>query len=137
MMTPFRDDILALDVKSGVLSEFGKLPNAMASHTSALIGEYILVYGGTNGLKMFDAVIRYHIPSKEWRLMTKYPDSQKGSSFFRDGRLSSVSCVTPGDDGVWILFGGCSATEDHADFLVLPKAHLLDDANFSTITEIM
>lgn len=36
-----------------------------------------------------------------------------------------------------IIFGGCSAEGDYNDFLVLPISHLVDDNNFSEITEIM
>ena len=56
--------------------------------------------------------------AKKWTLMTKQPDSQKGSSFFQDGRLGAKSALSDGDDGVWVVFGGGSAIEDYGDFLV-------------------
>ena len=136
MMALFRDNIVALDLDSGEISEFARLPTGIASHTGAIIGDYLFMYGGTNGLKFFDAVTRYDIKNKKWTLMTKYPDSQKKSRFFQDGRLGTSSALSEGDDGVWVLFGGSSATDDYGDFLVLRKQHLLDDANFSEITEI-
>ena len=122
MASPFRDTILSLNLDTGVLSEFAQLPTALAAHTSTLIDDkYILIYGGTNGLRFFDNVIRYEIATKEWRLMTKYPESQKSSGFFKDGRMALVSALTQSisaDDGknisdadqVWVLFGGCSDT---------------------------
>ena len=45
-----------------MVSEFGKLPSDLASHQSALIDDkFLIVYGGTNGLRFFDSVIRYTI----------------------------------------------------------------------------
>ena len=74
MSTPFRDVIIQLDLNTGKVDEFGELPTALASHTSYLIDDkYLLIYGGTNGLKFFDNVIRYDIQKKEWRLLTKFP----------------------------------------------------------------
>ena len=140
--TPFRDEIISLDIKTGKVEEFGTLPTALASHASYLIDDkYLVIYGGTNGLRFFDNVIRYEIETKEWRLLTKYPDSQKSSTFFKDGRLSCVSATTPPnldpDNQMWILFGGCTSEQDCSDFLVLHKSWLVDDGNYSIITEIM
>jgi hypothetical protein len=36
---------------------------------------YIVVYGGTNGYKFFDSIVRYDIVEKRSQLMTKYPES--------------------------------------------------------------
>lgn len=139
MMTPFRDSIISLDLSSGEVSTFATLPSGLASHTSLLLEDkYLFIYGGTNGLKIFDAVIRFDLDTKEMSLMAKEPASQKGSAFFKDGRLATVSAYShDGEDPVWLLFGGGSATEDYSDFLVLRKSHLMNEANFSTITEIM
>lgn len=121
--------------------EFAQLPTALASHTSLLIDDkFLVIYGGTNGLRFFDNVIRYDIEKKEWRLMTKYPPTQTNSTFFKDGRFALVSASTPettDGDQVWILFGGCSNEKDCNDFLVLHKSHLLEDSNFSLINEIL
>ena len=68
--------IIQLDLKTGKVSDFATLPTGLASHTSYLIDDrYLMIYGGTNGLRFFDNVIRYDIQNKEWRLMTKYPES--------------------------------------------------------------
>lgn len=76
MKTPFRDTILSLDLTTGQLEEFAQLPSALASQASCLVDDkYIFIYGGTNGLRFFDNVIRYEIEKKEWTLMTKYPES--------------------------------------------------------------
>ena len=67
--------------------------------------------------------------------MLKQPKHCKDSRFFRFGRISSSSIVCLPD--VFVLFGGSSFDKDNNDFLVLPLAHLRDDANFSEINEIM
>lgn len=136
-MRPFRDVIISLDLTSGQVEEFATLPTSLAAHTSFLIDDkYLVIYGGTNGLKFFDSVIRYEIAAKKWTLMTKQPESQKGSPFFKDGRFACVSAASPSDqdDQIWVLFGGSSDKDDCNDFLVLHKSHLVDDSNFSEIT---
>jgi len=113
----------------------------LASQASTIIDDkFIFIYGGTNGLRFFDNVIRYDIAKKEWTLMTKYPNSQKDSGFFKDGRFALVSAMTTNvqnADQVWVLFGGCTDNQDCNEFLVLHKSHLLDDKNFCVINEIL
>jgi hypothetical protein len=140
MQYPFREEIISLDLTNGQVEEFAKLPTSLAAHTSFLIDDrYIVVYGGTNGLKFFDCVLRYDIEQSKWTMMTGYPESQKGSPFFKDGHFACVSASSPGDsdDQIWIVFGGCTQQGDCNDFMVLHKSHLVDDKNFSEISVIM
>lgn len=95
-MKPFRDVIISLDLSSGQVEEFANLPTSLAAHVSFLIDDkYLIIYGGTNGLKFFDCVIRYDIEAKKWTMMTKYPETQKGSPFFKDGRFACASATSP------------------------------------------
>ena len=51
---------------------FGRLPTALGSHVSSIVDDqYIVVYGGTNGLRFFDSILRYDINAKDWTLMTR------------------------------------------------------------------
>ena len=133
----FRDTISAIDLETGEFEEeFARLPTALASHQSWLVEDkYIVIYGGTNGGRFFDSVIRYDIEKKEWTLLSKYPESAKSSTFFKEGRIAHVSASVP--NTLWILFGGCTPEQEFNDFLVLDKAQVVDDSNFSVITEIM
>jgi len=82
--------IYSIDLKTFKVEEFGKLPAAIGSHVSAVVQDkYIVVYGGTNGLRFFDSILRYEIDNKRWTLMTKQPDNCKSSDFFRDGRIAA------------------------------------------------
>jgi hypothetical protein len=93
---------------SGKVSEFGTLPSAIGSHVSTLIDDkYLLVYGGTNGFRFFDSILRYEIDTKSWTLMTKQPAELVGSPFLSDGRIAA-SC-SQFQSGFGIIFGGCSA----------------------------
>jgi hypothetical protein len=59
---------------TGEVSEFGTLPSALASHVSAIVDDkFIVLYGGTNGYRFFDSILRYSIEKKQWTLMTKLP----------------------------------------------------------------
>ena len=79
----FTDDIISVNLDTKKVSLFGKLPTALGAHISALIDDkYILVYGGTNGFRFFDSLLRYEIETQKWTLMTKYPSSFGGTTFF-------------------------------------------------------
>jgi hypothetical protein len=101
MASPFRDVVSCLDLETGeIIEEFAQLPTAIASHQSFLIDDqYLLIYGGTNGLGLFDNVIRYDIANKQWKTMGKYPPTQNNSTFFKNGRFAMSSAVSPEVDG--------------------------------------
>jgi hypothetical protein len=101
MGSPFRDSIVCVDIETGkVEGEFARLPTGLASHCSWLMDDrYLVVYGGTNGLRFFENVIRYDIETKSWTMMTKLPPSQESSTVLKQGRFAAVSACTPaGDD---------------------------------------
>eukprot|EP00353_Schmidingerella_taraikaensis_P014350 CAMPEP_0185593658 /NCGR_PEP_ID=MMETSP0434-20130131/72196_1 /TAXON_ID=626734 ORGANISM="Favella taraikaensis, Strain Fe Narragansett Bay" /NCGR_SAMPLE_ID=MMETSP0434 /ASSEMBLY_ACC=CAM_ASM_000379 /LENGTH=94 /DNA_ID=CAMNT_0028220409 /DNA_START=407 /DNA_END=688 /DNA_ORIENTATION=+ len=50
----FSDDIYSVELASGKVSLFGRLPTALGSHVSAIVDDqFLVVYGGTNGLRFF------------------------------------------------------------------------------------
>lgn len=64
--TKFSDIIYSIDILTGLVEKFGSLPCDLAAHTSALVDDkYLIIYGGTNGLRIFDSVIRYDIDNKK------------------------------------------------------------------------
>jgi len=68
----FSDDMYTIELATGKVALFGRLPTALGSHVSAIVDDqFIVVYGGTNGLRFFDSLMRYNIEAKEWTLMTK------------------------------------------------------------------
>ena len=70
----FSDTIYAIDLATFKVSVFGKLPTALGSHVSAMIDDkYLIIYGGTNGYRFFDSILRYDIEDKQWTLMTQQP----------------------------------------------------------------
>jgi Galactose oxidase, central domain len=67
----FHNEIYSVDLASGEVEKFGTLPADLASHQSALIDDkFIVMYGGTNGLRFFDSILKYSISDKKWTLMT-------------------------------------------------------------------
>jgi len=88
----FSDDIYSVELASGKVSLFGRLPTALGSHVSAIVDDqFLVVYGGTNGLRFFDSIMRYDTQTREWTLMTKQPSELVSSPFFSDGRIASCS----------------------------------------------
>ena len=68
----FSDDIYAVELATGNVTMFGRLPTALGSHVSSIVDDqYIVVYGGTNGLRFFDSILRYDINATDWTLMTR------------------------------------------------------------------
>ena len=103
----------------GKVSTLGDLPSDLCSHVSTLVkDEHLVLYGGTNGLRFFDSIVRHSISSKKWTLMTKVPPNCKGSRFFQEGRISSAS-LTVGEE-ILIIFGGSSIEKECNDFLIIP-----------------
>lgn len=137
----FHNQIFEIDLQEGSptyghVSEIGTLPADLGSHQSALIDDkYIVTYGGCNGLRFFDSILRYSLEDKKWTLMTKQPANAKGSRFFQDGRISLSSTICLPD--LLVFFGGTSVEKECNDWLILPIEHLRDDKNFSEINEIM
>ena len=67
----FHNNIFQVDLTDGTLTSIGTLPADVASHQSALIDDkYLVLYGGTNGLRFFDSLLRYSLEDKKWTLMT-------------------------------------------------------------------
>ena len=132
----FSDTIYAIELANGKVSIFGNLPTALGSHVSAIIDDkYLIMYGGTNGYRFFDSILRYDIENKAWTLMTKQPEELVGSPFFTDGRIAVASDAF--SKGFAVFFGGCSAEHDCNDLMVVPFTHVRESANFSEINEIM
>lgn len=132
----FSDAIYEICLETGKVGHFCKLPSALGSHVSYLVDDqYLIIYGGTNGLRFFDSILRCDLLTKTWTLMTKQPAELAGSPFFQDGRIASSFAQFA--NGFGLAFGGCSAETDHSDFMIVPFTHMKDPANFSEITEIM
>jgi hypothetical protein len=70
------------------------------------------------------------------KLSTPYSD------FYKNGRIATAMCLSTNeevakDDDYILLFGGCSIEADCNDILLIPIHEILNDENFSEITEIM
>ena len=131
----FSNDIYSVELETGKVAMFGSLPTALGSHVSAIVDDkYLVVYGGTNGLRFFDSILRYEIESKEWTLMTGQPEDLVNSPFFSDGRIAA--CSDQFGNGFGLFFGGCSAERDCNDIMVVSFNHVRDASKFSAINEI-
>lgn len=76
----FSDVIYQICLDTGKVSQFCLLPSAIGSHVSCIIDDkYLVLYGGTNGLRFFDSILRFDLEFKLWTLMTKQPDELIGS----------------------------------------------------------
>ena len=76
----FSDIVYQIFLDTGKVSNFCILPSAIGSHVSCIVDDkYLLLYGGTNGLRFFDSILRCDLDLKMWTLMTKQPEELVGS----------------------------------------------------------
>ena len=111
------------------------MPTVLWSHASSLIlNQYIVVYGGFDGLQIFDTIRRYDIKNNQWLTYMKSSD-ENSSEFFNSGRIAST--MVNANEEIILLFGGSSAMQDYNDTYWLKVQDLAEDSNFSEITAIM
>jgi len=54
-----------LDTETHVWSIYSSMPVPICSHAATIVSNrYIVMYGGTNGMKIFDNVMRFDIETK-------------------------------------------------------------------------
>ena len=127
---------MSIHLETKKVSVFGRLPSSIGAHVSALVDDkYLVMYGGTNGFNFFDTILRFEIETKKWTMMTKYPGDFEKSTFFADGRIACTACQVKNE--FVVFFGGCSAENDYAEFLVISFKHIREDGNFNEITHIV
>ncbi|CAI2374265.1 unnamed protein product [Moneuplotes crassus] len=127
--------IYRLDLEELQWSKISEMPSIMCSHASALIkNRYVIVYGGFSGTSIFDSIRRYDIETNKWLTFIK-SDADPTCEFFTDGRIATA--VANANEEVVLLFGGSSALKDYNDTFVIPVEKLIDDANFSEITQVI
>ena len=70
----FNDEIHMYDIEAEEWTEFGKTTTPMGSHCSALFQStgQLFVYGGTNGARFFDSILKMDLESKEWLMLSSY-----------------------------------------------------------------
>ena len=145
----FLNTVFMIDVKEGKFEELAELPSAICGHCSSLIdNRYLLLYGGTNGLRFFDSLIRYDLEKKQSLLMVHPPSHLSSSPLLKHGRISCSMVNTQehsveSDDAskeredFIVLFGGSSIEREHNEVDVIPVEFVREDKNFAEINEIM
>lgn len=127
--------IYKLDIEELTWSKIGEMPSIICSHSSVLIkNRYVVVYGGFSGTSIFDSVRRYDIETNKWLTFTN-SGVDLSCDFFTDGRIATA--MENANEEVILFFGGSSALKDYNDTLVIPVKRLVDDANFSEITQVI
>lgn len=127
--------IYKLDIDELIWSKIGEMPSIICSHASVLIkNRYVIVYGGFSGTNIFDSIRRYDIETNSWLTFTNSGADNK-CEFFSDGRIATA--MENAKDELVLLFGGSSAFKDYNDTFTIPVDRLVDDANFSEITQVL
>jgi hypothetical protein len=127
--------IYSLDLEELTWTKIGDMPTVLCSHASVLIkNRYVVVYGGFNGMSIFDNIRRYDIQNNKWLTYTK-PEAKITCDFFRDGRIATA--MENANEEIVLLFGGSSAHKDYNDTFCILVDDLVNDQNFSEITEVL
>jgi hypothetical protein len=131
----FSSGIYSLDLDELQWTLLFSMPSVLCSHSSTLLSNnYVVVYGGFDGLQIFDTIRRYDIKNNKWLTYMK-PKDNEPSEFFSDGRIAAA--MENANDELILLFGGSSAMKDYNDTYWIKVEDLTNDANFSEITAIM
>lgn len=65
------NEIYCLDLETKTWTILGSFAVPIGSHAATLIANrYIITYGGTNGMKFFDTIMRYDLESKNCLMYT-------------------------------------------------------------------
>ena len=127
--------IYSLDLDELQWTLLFSMPSVICSHASTLVNNnYVVVYGGFDGLQIFDTIRRYDIKNNKWLTYMK-SDSATTSEFFNDGRIASA--MENANDEIVFMFGGSSAMKDYNDTFCIKVEDLANDDNFSEITAVM
>jgi hypothetical protein len=127
--------IYQLDLDELIWSKIGEMSSIICSHASVLIrNRYVIVYGGFSGTNIFDSIRRYDIETNTW-LTYKNSGTDSTCEFFSDGRIATA--MENANDELVLLFGGSSAFKDYNDTFTIRVDLLVDDDNFSEITQVL
>lgn len=127
--------IYSLDINELVWHRIGEMPSIMCSHASVLIkNRYVIVYGGFSGTSIFDSIRRYDIKENKWLTFMK-SQADHTCEFFSDGRIATA--MENANDEIVLMFGGCSISKDYNDTFCFLVDDLVNDDNFSEITQVL
>lgn len=123
----FVNEIYCLDLETRIWSILGSFPVPIGSHAATLVvNRYLVTYGGTNGMKFFDTIMRFDLETKSCLMYTN--SKHAVSDFFKMGRLAST--IENALDEIVVLFGGCNLEKDCNDVLVIKVEDLINDQHF-------
>lgn len=134
----FCDEIHQYDIEGEEWTLLGQTQTPMGAHCSAIFQSTnsLFVYGGTNGARFFDSILKMNLETKEWTMLRSFDGDETGNrEFFQSPRIASM--MAQADEEVLVLFGGSGYEKDFNDVLVIKGEDLKQESNYATVTEIM
>lgn len=113
-------------------SDFTKLPTALCSFAYCLYKNYVIIYGGTDGVSFLNSITIYNLNNNKWA-KSKLSFDIKGQEVKLDGKIGSHMSIDEENDSL-IIFGGSSIHEDSNETQIFSLSALLNENNLIKIT---
>ena len=113
-------------------SDFTKLPRALCSFAYSPYKNYIIIYGGSDGVSFLNSIYIYNLNNNKWA-KSKLNFDISGQLIKIDGKIGSHMSVDEENDTLDI-FGGSSIHEDSNEAYVLSLSDLLNENNLIKVS---
>ncbi len=107
--------------------DFTTLPCALCSFSYEVYKNYLIIYGGTDGISFFNTLYIYNLKNNKWAKsklnLCKY-DREK----LIEGKIGSHMSIDE-ESGILIIFGGSSIHQDSNETYVVSISELINENN--------
>jgi len=119
----FRINLTNLKIES----DFTNLPCSLCSFSYSLYKNYLIIYGGTDGINFLNNLYIYNLNNNKWAKSKLY-NGKNGIDFSVDGKIGSHMSIDEESD-LLVIFGGSSIHQDTKDTCIISISELLNENN--------
>lgn len=115
-----------------VQSDFSRLPCSLCSFAYAIYKNYLIIYGGSDGVSFLNSIFIYNLNNNKWA-QSKFNFDINGQVVKIDGKIGSQMSVDEEND-ILIIFGGSTIHEDSNETYILSLTALLNENNLIKVS---
>ena len=71
-----RKEIMSIDISSKSLRRVARLPSSRFGMSTVVVGDNLYIFGGYDGKRYLDEIIRCHLPSREIKVIARLPGAR-------------------------------------------------------------
>lgn len=118
---------------SHIDSDFTTLPMPLCSFSYALYKNYLVIYGGTDGINFLSTIYIYNINNNKWaKSKLKLSKSSDKEAYLSEGKIGSHMAIDE-ENEIVLIFGGSSIQQDSNAFISLSLKDLLNENNLTPV----